>query len=314
MDTPIPTSPTEGAAPVAPAHDGIPLAETLDEATLRRVFAGAPADLAVARDASSLFRARMRSFGGERRTLYLGVAIAGLAGALILAIVGQLAMAGVLGVVVAGAAIGVAIYQRSKAHDEFFASYATARGLTHEEDFHVAANVPLFSRGDKRKFDRVMRGTIAGQPADLGLYTYTEVSTDGEGNRSETDYPFTVLRFSLPPAVAARYAGVSLSPRSISFGALQDKLSHDRKVELESTAFAKKYSLRVVDRQDDIALMELFSTTFIDRLTTELTIHWEQRGDDLVAWRRQHETEAADLDRFCLEAWHVLHRYLEEYR
>ena len=37
---------------------------------------------------------------------------------------------------------------------------------------------------------------------------------------------------------------------------LQDKLQHDRAVQLESAEFHKRYALRVVDDQDDIALYE----------------------------------------------------------
>ena len=78
--------------------------------------------------------------------------------------------------------------------------------------------------------------------------------------------------------------------------------------------FAKRYNLRAHDSQDDVALWELFSTTFVHRLATELQVYWEQRGADLVFWQKGHESEAADLDRFCLEAWHVLQRYLEEWQ
>ncbi|MCW2928923.1 MAG: hypothetical protein JWM86_2891 [Thermoleophilia bacterium] len=305
---------TTGAAPVAPSADGVPLAETLDEATLRRVFPDAPADIAVARDVSSMFRARMRAVGGTRRTGYLTLWILALLGAAGLVATGQLLLGIVLGVVAICVAIWVSVSQHNKASADFFGAYARARGLSLEQDSRISADIPLFSRGDEREWGHILRGTIAGQPAQLGHYTYTEVSTDSEGNRSETDYDFTTLHFPLPAMVAARFDGVYLSPRKLSFGALQDKFSHDRKVELESTEFHKRYTLRVVDTQDDIALFELFSTTFVHRLATELTIYWEQRGDDLVAWRKGHETEAADLDRFCLEAWHVLHRYLEEYR
>lgn len=311
MEAPAP----EGSAPVTTSlSDGVPTADTLDEATLRRVFPDAPANIAVARDVSSLFKARMRTFGGDRRAMYLAGWVLVMLGAASLAIMGNFVSAGILGFIGIGVAIGIAAWQHSKASSEFFDAYAAARGLTMDEDGWINADIPLFSRGDEREFDLVFTGAIAGQHAQLGLYTYTEVSTDSEGNRSESDYDFTVLRFTMPPQVAARFTGVYCSPKKMGFGKLQDKLAHDRKVELESIEFGKKYTLRAADTQDDIALYELFSTTFVHRLCTELTIHWEQCGADLVAWRKGHETEAADLDRFCLEAWHLLHRYLEEHR
>jgi hypothetical protein len=292
----------------------LPLAETLDEQTLRLVFPEAPADLSVPKDVGSMFRARMRKLGGTKRPVLLVGIVLLVAASLVLALVGQVASGGGLGVLLLVVVIGVAVWQHSKASGEFFEHYAGARGLSASSDGYIGANVPLLSRGDERKFGRIMAGRIAGRDARLGHYTYTEISTDGEGNQTRSDSDFTVLAFTLPPEVATRFAGVYLAPKSISFGALQDKLAHDRKVELESAEFAKRYSLRVVDGQDDIALYELFSTTFVHRLATELKVYWEQRGSDILFWQKGHETEAADLDRLCLECWHVLHRYLEEYR
>ncbi|MCZ4495582.1 MAG: hypothetical protein JWM25_165 [Thermoleophilia bacterium] len=176
------------------------------------------------------------------------------------------------------------------------------------------ADVPLLKRGDEQKWEQQLVGTIAGQPATLALYTYVEVSRDSEGNTSRSSYDFTLLRFRLPAVVAQRFRGVYLAPKSLSFGKLQDKMSHDRQVELESQAFHKRYRLRVVDEQDDIALYELFSPPFIELLSHDAHVNFEQVGDSLVIYRKGHETEAADLDRFCLEAWHVLQRYLEEHR
>ncbi len=296
------------------ATPAIPLADTLDEGRLRAVFPDAPADLSVPRDVGSMFSARMRSLGGARRAFWIVVASVVFIGGIVLALGGSVVLGAIVAAAPAVTTAIVAMVQHGRASDDFFDRYAAARGLVHVEDSHVDANVPLFSRGDKRKWGRVLDGTIAGQRAALAHYTYTDVSTDSEGNRSETDYDFTCVRFRLPDQVAARFAGVYCSPKKLGFGAIQDTLAHDRKVELESAEFAKKYTLRVVDSQDDVALYELFSTTFVHRLATELTAYWEQRGGDLVVWRTGHETEAADLDRMCLEAWHVLHRYQEEWR
>ena len=299
----------------AASTDELPLAITLDEATLRQVFPEAPAELAVPRDVGSMFSARMKSLGGARRATWM------LGGGALVAVGLVLLAAGMstLGAIVAAAPLValavVAFLQHGKATDDFFDRYAAARGLTHVEGGRVPADVPLFRKGDKRKWSRVLGGTVAGQPASISHYTYTDVTRDSDGNREETDYDFTCVHFTLPPQVAARYPGVYCRPRAfLSLGGIADGLTHDRKVELESIDFAKRYSLRVVDEQDDIALYELFTTAFVERLATELHVFWEQCGADLVVWKKGHEREAADLDRMCLEAWHVLHRYLEEWR
>lgn len=285
-----------------------------DEAFLRMVFPDAPADLTVPDDVSQLFKARMRAFGGARRPMLLAAWVGLLALGAILVLAGAIVPGIVVVVGVLVATVVVLVVQHGRASDDFFEAYATARGLRAEEDSMVAARVPLFAKGDKRKWPRVLRGRIAGNPADLALYTYTDVSTDSEGNRTETDHDFTVLRFQLPPAVAARFVGVSLAPKGLSFGALQDKLAHDRAVKLESAEFHDRYSLRVVDSQDDVALYELFSPPFIQLLATESPVYWEQRGEHIVFWRKGHETEAVDLDHFCVTATPVLRRYFEEFQ
>lgn len=294
--------------------DGVPPAETLDEATIRRLFPAAPANVAVPKDVGSMFGARMRSLGGDHNMALRIGWIAAFVVALVVAMAGSPIGGLVVAGVVAVASIGVALWQHGSAADDFFDRYAAARGLTHVEKGHVNAGVPLCGKGDKRKWPRVLSGTIIDQPAHLAHYTYTEISTDSEGNRTETDYDFTTLCLRLPDQVAARFVGVYLAPRSLSFGALQDKLAHDRAVQLESAEFHKRYSLRVVDSQDDIALFELFSTPFVHHLATGPKVYWEQRGNDLLFWHKGHEDEAADLDSMCHGAAFVYQRYLEEWR
>lgn len=294
--------------------ESVPLATTLDEPTLRRVFANAPAEIGVPRDTRALFRLRMRRFRSAQRGKLLVVGLLAAIGVITSIAVQQ--PAGVIAIVIALliALVIVLVVQHGRASNDFFRQYAAARGLDLVDDEPgVPPLVPMYTRGDKRKYQRYLAGTIAGQPAVLGHYTYTEVSTDSKGNRTETDYDFTVVQYPLPPSVAARFAGIYLSPRKLSFGALQDKLASDHKVELESAAFRKRFTLRVSDAQDEVALYELFSTTFIDQLATDLDVNWEQVGPNLVVYRKGHENEAADLDLLCLRSWHVLQRYLEEY-
>jgi len=303
-----------------PINNAAPLAQTLDEPALRALFAQAPERLEVPKDVRSIFRARMRRLGGERRSTLIG-ASAGLVvlGFLLLMTGTTGAGIGLLGVLLIGvvlvALVVVMIVQYSRSSKDFFVSYAAARGLEHDDDNpRIECAVPLFERGDKRRWQHVMRGTIAGSDAHLGHYQWTTVLTNSEGNRTEIDHDFTVLSFQLPPKVAARFSGVYLGPRQLGLGSLQDKLAHQRKVKLESAEFAKRYNLRVRDDQDDIALFELFSPPFLHLLATDLEVYWEQVGPDLVIWQQGHEHECADLDRLCLHGASVLRRYLQEDR
>ncbi|MBC7645138.1 MAG: hypothetical protein H7123_08425, partial [Thermoleophilia bacterium] len=219
-------------------------------------------------------------------------------------------------------AIIIYMYQASKAEAEFFQAYADARGLTCDEDpGRPGGEVPLLDKGDKRKYERVLSGRIGGSSASICEYTYTEITTDSEGNRSETDYHFTLVHMKLPPAVANRFAGVYLRKKGLINlgGKLQDKMQHDRAVTTESLEFHKRYNLRVVDGQDDIALFELFNTTFLhgvsvsDKVTGD-DIQWEQVRDDLIVYVKDHKETVAELDQLAtLAAW-IERRYHEEYQ
>ncbi|MCW2950635.1 MAG: hypothetical protein JWN41_1648 [Thermoleophilia bacterium] len=289
-------------------------ATTLDDATLRRIFASAAADLSMPESKGAVWRMRISNLWAARRGTWLAVfAAAGLI-SLVALVSGYLVVAITVVCTVLATVVIVLGVQSLRATRDYMQRYAETRGLALTEDTDVPADVPLLKRGDKRSFDRCFTGTIAGRHATLAHYTYTEVRTDSEGRRSESDFPWTVLEFELPPAVAARYAGVYLSPRKFSFGALQDRLAHDHQVQLESADFHRRYTLRVDDDQDEVALYELFSTTFVDLLATDLEITWEQVGSSLVLYRKKHLFDVGQLDRFCLEGWHVLERYLAEWQ
>ncbi len=292
----------------------VEIADTLDEVAIRNLFPDAPRSIAAPRGTRSMFAARMRHVGGRRRTV--GIAAFGVltAAGIVLVATGQAGPGIVLLVVMALATLAIALWQFHKATTEFYRGYAAARGLSIEKDGFVPGSVPLLSRGDKRRFANVMTGRIAGQLAHLAHYTYTQTKQGSDGSTTPTEYDFTVLAFTLPPQVAARYTGLSLAPKSLSFGALQDKLAKDHKVELESVEFHRRYSLRALDTQDEVALWQLFSPPFIELLATQMKCCWEQRGSDLLFWRKRHDTDTASLDRFCFESSHVLRRYLEEWR
>lgn len=207
-----------------------------------------------------------------------------------------------------------------RAHSKYWEAYAAARGLEVTEDGHLNGVVPLMSRGDKREYPVLLTGPVGDTRATFGLYTYTEIThtTDSEGRsqRQETDYDFSIVSLPLPDAVANRFAGVYVRPKTmkLGFGGLQDKFSHDQEVKLESIDFHKKHELRMWDSQDKIALFELFSTTFIDALNTDLQVFWEQIGQQLLVYRKKHIKVAAELDDLVSDALQVYQRYCQEYQ
>lgn len=290
-------------------------AAPLPETDIRTIFTDAPEDITVPSDVSELFKARRASLWTNHKgriQLLNGLGLVVVVGSFV-AMLPFVAVGTLFVMLITW--ITVLIVQHGRAKKDFFTRYAEARGLKLDTDCHVpTSGVPLLRKGDKRECGQSMHGTIAGQPATLANYTFTEVSTDSEGRRSETDYDYLVLHYRLPKDVAGRFAGVYLSDAGWSLGKLQDKLAHDRAVKLESIDFHKRYSLRVVDGQDDVALYELFHPGFIDRLTMGPEITWEQVAEDLVFYRKKHEDEAADLDAFVAQTIPVLERYKEEHR
>ena len=287
--------------------------------TIGSLFPDAPAGVVAPESARALFRVRMRRWRENHRVwLYIWVFAVVIGPLVALTFSSPIAAAVALGVMLAIAGILMAV-QWSRAAGEFWVAYAQARGLQIDDGTPwLSCNVPLLSLGDEREFDRVLTGRVGDASAAIGQYTYTDVtySTDSDGHRTrqEEDHHFTVVAFRLPDQVASRFRGVYCRNNTLGFGGLQDKLSHDRGIKLESNDFHKRYDLRVVDEQDDIALYELFSPTFIEQLTLEYHALWEQVGSDLLVYWDDHRTSSAELDDLCAAAWRVYRRYCEEYQ
>jgi hypothetical protein len=207
-----------------------------------------------------------------------------------------------------------------RAHSKYWQAYADARGVEVTEDGHLSGIVPLMSAGDKREYPVLLTGPVGDTQATFGLYTYTVVTyttdSDGRRQRQETDHDFSIVSFQLPEAVANRFAGIYVRPKTLKLGlgGLQDKFGHDQEVKLESVDFHKKREVRMWDSQDKIALFELFSTTFIDAITTDLDVFWEQIGPQLLVYRKKHIKVAAELDDLVSDSLQVYRRYCQEYQ
>jgi hypothetical protein len=202
----------------------------------------------------------------------------------------------------------------ARAEKEFWRGYAAVRGLRHREGGRLHAECPLYARGDEQRFENLLAGRIGPCHAVLAHFVAIDISRDNKGHKRRSETPFTVVHCELPPAVAQRFRGVYLRERGFSLGKLQDFFAHDRAVNLASAEFDRLYSLRVVDEQDDIALFELFSTTFVDDLIRTVHVTFEQRDADLVVYCRGRCNTADELDGLCAAAAFVATRYLEEHR
>lgn len=284
------------------------------------VFPDAPDDALAPVGAKAIFQGRLRRVY-ERNSGWIAVGAALCA----LAVLVERMMFPVASIFPIVATIGLFLIpvvivvwvQHLRAGREFWRGYAQARGLTVAPDSAVGYSSPLLRRGDEREWQHVLTGRIGTcADAQLAEYTYTDVSYDDDGHRQETDHDFTLVCLRLPQQVAGRFAGVYCRDRSLlSFGRIRDAIGSDRGVELESVDFHKRYELRVEDRQDDIALYELFNPTFIEQLTSDdAKPQFEQVATDLVVFWDGHVTDSARLDAACSSAIRIHQRYLEEYQ
>lgn len=279
------------------------------------LFPDAPPGAVAPESTMALFRARNRRWHEEHGFWSWAWVAALVAGPAALYVFGEPSLALWLAGLLLAIAIVTELVFWNEAGDEFWQAWAAARGLKLGDAAPwLHTSVPLLQKGDEREFHRVLTGRVGSSDATLATYTYTEVSYDDEGRRSETDYDFTIAILQVPAACASRYAGVYLRRKGLSVGGMFDALTHDRSVRLESAEFHKRYELRVADEQDDIALFELFSTTFIDQLTHAPEIQWEQVGGLLVCFRKGHADSARELDELCEGAARVYRRYCEEQR
>lgn len=285
----------------------------LDEAALRGVFPDAPASMALPENVRSLHRARLRTFR-QRHPVLVFIWAAIIAATVFALMIGRSDLSIGLAIFALLCLTFVYFYQRSSAQEDFLRMYAASRGLEMSSLAVMAPVVPLLCQGDTRRWPIHMAGQIAGQPGELAHFTWVDVSYDSEGNRSETNHEFTIVQLQLPDAVAARYPGVAVSPAGLLKSGNVGSLRNDRKVEFESARFHDRYRVHVDKQQDDVALYELFSTTFLEQLSEDVIVYWQQQGTYLVCWMSKHRFGAEELDGLCHGAARVLQRYLEEYR
>lgn len=234
-------------------------------------------------------------------------------GFLIAPFIGGIAFAG--GILL-GLAITFFIADR-RAADAFYRSYAESRGMEWKGSGDLGGVTPLLRRGDERRADEVFTGPLAdGFEGTLALYTYTEVDRDSDGNRQETDYPFTLILTDLPETV--EHLPELLVQRKSGFKALEGfedkfRLKHER-ITLESEAMRDRYEIFVGKEQDEVWVRRLFSPSFIVWLTETppKKFAFELVGGKLCAYVPKHRDDADGLDEVVATGCEVARRLREE--
>jgi len=207
----------------------------------------------------------------------------------------------------------------TRAANAFFAAYAEEHGLTwsQADDPAMEGTSPFLRRGDKRRVDQLFTGPM-GEDIEgcLALYTYTIESTDSDGDRTETDYPFTVVTVKMPEvAVHMPELRVQVKSGFKALEGLEDKFrrKHER-VTLESEALRDRYEIFVGKEQDPVWTRRLFSPTFIVWLTESppKKFAFELENGHFVAYIPKHRESADGLDEMRDVSCEVVRRVLSE--
>jgi hypothetical protein len=173
-----------------------------------------------------------------------------------------------IGIVIA--LISVLVIADNRAEDAFYDAFAKSHRLTRQGPGSLEGFTPLLRKGDERKADEIFTGPLAdGFEGTLALYTYTEVSRDSDGDRTETDYPFTLILIDLPETADPMPELLVQGKSGFKMlEGLEDKFraKHER-VTLESEAMRDRYEIFVGTEQDPVWVRRLFSPSFIVWLT-----------------------------------------------
>ena len=251
-------------------------------------------------DADSTRAGHMRRMLGSRATVY----------ALALGAVGAMVFGAWLReplvLLAAPAAVTIAVIALCfiaadrRAEQEFFLSFARARGLTYVPRTELLPLTPLLGAGDRREVRHWMEGALGDSLPSCGLGHYVFHVRRGTGRNARwTSHDFTVCVVDLEQGMVA-YPGVFLARRPdlvdrVGGGTWLDTGTR-RRLELESEALHERCDLWVERSQDDVRLLQLFSPSFVAWLADH-PLHpcFEYRAGTLVVYLERRLEDAGRL-------------------
>ncbi len=238
---------------------------------------------------------------------------------------------GIAGAVYLGAAIGagaavaalivslliVFAIADSRSEGDFFAVYASQRGMTLSGRTRLPPMTPLLRKGDDRYADNSFAGPLAnGVDGVLALYTYEEETSDGKGGRETNYYRYTVGLVEVPECAAQvpeLFCQHKFGLRALE--GLEDAFRRSKqRVKLESEALDERYEIFSGPEQDQVWLRRLFSPTFVVWLGEEAPqkFAFELVAGYLCCYVKGHKKSAAELDVIRAASATVAQRLREE--
>lgn len=267
-------------------------------------------------DANTLRGAKFKELLGKPKTwIIIGIC------SLLMAVAGYfIGPAFVVGLFVITFLTGIAItfwIADHRSAQAFYEAYAEARGLTKWTTKSLGGSTPLLRKGDKQRVDVLFEGELApGVEGQLVLWTFIVETRDSKGNKTEVDYPFTLVLFSVPESI--QHLKDLRVQRQSGFKALEKfedtfRRSHER-VTLESEAMRDKYEIFRGKDEDEVWLRRLFSPSFIVWLadTPPNKFGFELENGWLCAYVPKHRDSAEGLDEMVTIGITVANRLGEE--
>lgn len=217
------------------------------------------------------------------------------------------------------AVYAVAYWSANKrAAEEFYPELAAQLGLQYHPHGDYAPITPLLAAGDRRRYEHTMDGPLHGKLGGphclLGHFTaetQRQVNDDISHWRKDR---FTVCAID-NGAPMVRFRGLYLQPRLSGLGLDHNWLSRapkPEKVQLESEQFNQLYQVHRASDQDELALRELFSPSFVVWLTEHpLRPGFECKAGTLVVYIRGHEESGGKIT-MLLESARIIARRLQQ--
>lgn len=187
-----------------------------------------------------------------------------------LLLIGGLLLAGV---------VAYFVWQQGVKRREALFALATSKGLTWTRHDHVgvATRHPFkfWNKGDERKWQNVISGTMDGKPVLMFDYQYTEITRDSEGRNQRTTYKFTCAVAALDGAFTP---GLQLDPENL-FSRLKDKAGF-RDLELESEEFNRRFEVSARNRKFAVAFLDARMINWL--LSTPKDLRFEVLGGHVM--------------------------------
>lgn len=171
-----------------------------------------------------------------------------------------------------GGIVGYGIYRlilhfsaQAAAEAHYSKDWCAHHGLQLLGDGVSPSNGPYASSGHKQKAWRAIEGPMNGLQMLTYNFSYWTKSTDSDGNSSETEHPYRIMRIS---GLELPIDRLTIHERGFMnrfelFDKIQATVTPERPIKLESVDFNNKYDLTISDNADDIWIRRIFDPATI---------------------------------------------------